>query len=329
MPAPLDQQTVVITGASSGIGRAAALLFGRRRASVVLAARNEAALRDVAQGVADGGGVALVVPTDVGRPAEVERLAERAAERFGGIDTWVNNAGVSAYARFEDLTAEEIERIVRVDLLGALHGARVALPRLRERGGTLINVASVVGVQPLPFQAPYCAAKAALIAFGQSLRAELAQEDGEVHVTTILPPSTNTPFFEHALSKLGRQAKPVPPVWQPNVVAESIVFAAAHPRREIAVGAAGRQLTLLGRLAPGLGERLFSLPAVGREQQLTDEPDDGRHALFEPGLRPATEGEFGRFALPVSPYTKLFEHYPVTRPLAALGTVARAVSGRR
>ena len=147
-------------------------------------------------------------------------------------------------------------------------------------------MSSVLGLQPVPFQAPYCPSKAALIAFDEALRAELAQEDAGVHVTTVLPPSTNTPFFDHALSKLGGRGKPVPPVYQPEVVAASLVFAAEHPRREIVVGAAGKQLALLGRLAP-------------------------RH---------------GRFALAVSLYTRLFEHHPVTRPLAAVAMAAGAVA---
>ena len=331
MPRPLSEQTIVITGSSSGIGREAARRAGRRGARVVLAARNEAALEAAAGEVEQEGGRPHVEVTDMAEPDQVDRLADRAAARFGGIDTWVNCAGISAYGHFDDLAPEEIERVIRVDLLGPMHGARAALAHLRLRGGTLINVASVLGAQPAPFQAPYCAAKAGLIAFGRSLRMELDQEeDTDVHVTTILPPSVNTPFFDHARSRLGRAPKPMPPVYEPGVVADSIVFAAEHPRHEIAVGAVGRQLTLLGRVAPEVGGLLFSRRSIGFAQQTRDAPPDGGDALFDPSPSPAVRGRWGRASVPVSPYTRVFEHHPVPRPLgAAAGAMGRALSGMR
>src|SRR5688572_25156989 len=199
MARAISEQVVVITGASSGIGRETALLFGRQGASVVLAARNEEALREVAQQIESEGGRAHVLPTDVAEWTQVERLAKGAVKTFGRIDTWVNDAGVAEYATVEQMTIEEIDRIIKVNLMGEIYGMKAALPHLKsQEQGTIINVSSVLGVRSVPLQAAYCAAKHGVNAFGEALRMEMEHEGSSVTVTTILPSSINTPFFEHA-----------------------------------------------------------------------------------------------------------------------------------
>ena len=174
---PLAQQVVVITGASSGIGRATAVRFGAAGASVVLAARNEVALQEAAREVEHAGGIALVMPTDVAKWEQVERLATRAVDRFGRVDTWVNNASVSEYATVEQMTIEEIERIIQVNLLGMIYGVKAALPHLkRQRQGTIVNVSSVVGERAVPLQSVYVATKHGIKGFTESLRLELEHE---------------------------------------------------------------------------------------------------------------------------------------------------------
>ncbi len=232
MSKPLSEQVVVIVGASSGIGRASALAFAARGAKVVCAASGTRALDTVVDEIRRAGGSAVAAPADIADPAAVRALAELAERQYGRIDTWVNVAAVGVWGRVEDVTAAEFERVMRVNFLGHVHGVHAALPALRRAGGgTIIGVSSVEGVRAVPLQAPYAASKFALRALYDCLRSELAQDGEPIAVTTILPASVDTPFFEHARSKLGVMVKPPPPVYAPEVVADSIVYAARHPRR--------------------------------------------------------------------------------------------------
>jgi NAD(P)-dependent dehydrogenase (short-subunit alcohol dehydrogenase family) len=330
MARPLRDQVVVITGASSGIGRETALAFGARGAAVTLAARNEVALRAAAREVERLGGKAEVVVTDVAEWPQVERLARRVVERFGRIDTWVNNAAISAYATVEDLTIEEIERVIQVDLLGQIYGMKAALPHLKRQGtGTLINVASALAERSVPLQAAYCAAKHGIKGFTEALRLELARERSDVQVTLILPSSINTPFFTHARSKLGTKPQPIPPIYEPRVVADVILFAAEHPRRDLVAGGAGKALVLARRLSPALLDWYMLQGDSGVKQQRSGRPDDGRDNLFAPLEEPgATTGDFGEQSRSASPYTRHIELHPTRQRLlvgAALAGVAALV----
>ncbi|ADJ45898.1 short-chain dehydrogenase/reductase [Amycolatopsis mediterranei S699] len=288
MPRPVSDQVVVLMGASSGIGRATALAFAARGARVVCAGRTARALDTLVEEIAGAGGTAVAVPTDIADPAAVRALAATAEAKFGRIDTWVNLAGVAVFGRVEDITDEEFDRVLRVNFLGHVHGVRAVLPALRRAGGgSVIGVASVEGVRAVPLHAPYTASKFALRGFYDCLRIELAQEGAPIAVTTILPGAIDTPFFEHARSKLGALPKPPPPVYAPETVADTIVFAATHPRREIPVGGATAGFFLGQRLSPALADALLSLRRVGSRSFRNTLPDNGTDnvdaAVDEPG----------------------------------------------
>lgn len=268
---PLAEQVVVVMGASTGIGRLAARELARNGARVVVAARDEASLRSLVEEVERDGGQALAVPADVSVPEQVREVARRAEERFGGIDTWVNLAAASVYAPFADTTPEEFARVVSVDLLGYAYGMMAALPALRRRGGgAIVNVASVESRVALPFHSAYAAAKHGVAGLADALRAELRHERAPISVTTLMPASIDTPFFDHARSKLGVKPRPMPPVYGPERVVGAILHAAEHPVRELVVGGAGRLLIAMRRLVPGLTEAFLS--RAGWAGQKTDQP---------------------------------------------------------
>ncbi|QEH39018.1 Putative oxidoreductase SadH [Aquisphaera giovannonii] len=325
MRKPLHEQAVVITGASSGIGRQTALEFARRGASLTLAARNDAALRALAEEIRHNGGKAQVVVTDVAEWDQVDRLAREAVAKYGRVDTWVNNAGVSVYAHFEDLSIEEIDRVIQVDLMGQIYGAKAILPHMRKQGsGTIINVGSMVSKRSVPLQSIYSAAKHAVKGFTDALRIELEHERAGIQVTLILPGSINTPFFSNARSKMGYKAAPPNPVYQPEAVAEAIVHAAEHPLRDVFIGFAAKAADLIERVSPDLGDQLQLAGGYGFESQKSGEPDNGRDNLLGPVAGPGrTHGEHAGHAS--SWYTRVFELNPglkyAAAGLAAVGTV--------
>lgn len=327
----LASQVVVITGASSGIGRESALRFGRAGASVVLAARNAEALRDVAAEIERIGGRALAVPADVGDWDAVEALARATVEHFGRIDTWVNGAGVTEYAEAERMRIEEIDRIVRVNLLGQIYGCKAAIPHLRAAGGgTIINIASVLAVRAVPLQSIYCASKHGVRGFTESLRMELKHDNSGIEVCVVLPSSINTPFFDHARSHMDQQPAPIPPVYEPSAVANVILHLAERPRREVVVGGAGKLLAVLQKLSPSLVDWYMVRNARMWRQQLSGEADDGIDNLFAPQQRPATTGEFDGVTRASSVYTEQVELHPMRSALAAgVFVSALVLLGRR
>jgi NAD(P)-dependent dehydrogenase (short-subunit alcohol dehydrogenase family) len=252
MPRSLRGAVVVITGASSGIGRAAAHGFAREGAQLVLAARARSPLEDVAQ---ECGGEPLVAPTDVRDEEAVQVLAARAVERFGRIDVWVNGAGVMVYGRFEDIPADVFRQVIETNVLGQVHGARAALAEFRRRGkGVLINMSSVWGRVTTPAVSPYVTSKFAVRAFSECLRHELRDTPG-IAVAAMLPAAVDTPIFRWAGNFSGRAVRPVPPVLDPVEVAEGILKCARDPKREVTYGRVAMLLELVHSLAPGLYER--------------------------------------------------------------------------
>jgi short-subunit dehydrogenase len=256
VPRPLEEAVVVITGASSGIGRAAALRLSRRARALALCARSEEALAEVAAECEGAGAEVLHQALDVSDEAAVEALAAATVERFGRIDVWVNNAGTIAYGSFEEIPSEVFRQIVETNLMGQVHGARAALRRFREQGaGVLINMSSVWGRVSSPQVTPYVVSKNAVRAFSECLAGELAGDE-EIEVATMVPQAVDTPIFEHAGNYTGRQVRPIPPVLDTEQVARGIELCAENPKREVNYGQAGRALEILYAVAPALYRRL-------------------------------------------------------------------------
>ena len=331
MARPLNEQVVVLTGASSGIGRETAVELGRRGATVVLAARSEEELRAAADEVTAAGGRPLVVPTDVSDFARVEHLAQAAISHFGRIDTWVNNAAVSLYGTVEDAPVEEMERVIRSNLLGAVYGMKVAAPFLkRQGGGTIVNVSSVLGRLSVPLQAAYCASKHGMIGFADALRLELARDNSGVSVCTVLPSSVDTPFFQHARAYLGGKApQPLPPAYDVQSVADAIVTLCERPQRDVIVGGAGRLFVLLHAVAPSLLDWLLLAGDGGAKLQTSSrEKMEGDNLQYPLGEAQPARGGWGHLSLGDSWYTRYWAQAPVARAVAvgALGVAAFAAA---
>jgi NAD(P)-dependent dehydrogenase (short-subunit alcohol dehydrogenase family) len=272
---------VVITGASSGIGREAAHRFAAKGALVVLAARSAGSLEEAVDECRDEGGEALAVPTDVADPEAVEELARRAVERFGRIDVWVNNAAVLALGRFEDTPPEVYRRVLETNLLGALNGARAVLPHFRrQRSGTMINLSSLWGRVHSPFVSAYAVSKCGVAAFSACLRQEV-RDMPAIQVCVVDPQAVDTPIFQQAANYLGREVRPVPPITTPERVAAAIVDCAERPRPEVIVSSTGRAVAVAARISPRLVERL-SLPVMTSVAIGDVEVDSGPGNVFEP-----------------------------------------------
>ena len=233
----LKGASVVIVGASSGIGQAAALAFADEGARLVVAARRAAALDEVAIECRQRGVPALAVPTDVTDPEALVRLVQSAIQRHGAIDVWINNAGVGAVGEFDEVPIETHDRVIQTNLLGYLHGVHAVLPHFKQRSsGVLINTISLGGWAASPYSAAYSASKFGLRGFSEALRAEL-ETWPDIHVCDVFPAFIDTPGFQHAANYTGRELKPVPPVYQPERVAAAFVSLAKRPRRAVTVGA--------------------------------------------------------------------------------------------
>lgn len=247
---------VVITGASSGIGRAAALRLSHRAKALALCARSEEALAEVTSTCEGGGTPTLRQALDVSDEEAVENFAAATEERFGRIDVWVNNAGTIAYGPFEEIPSEVFRQVIETNLMGQVHGARAALRRFRGQGsGVLINMSSVWGRVSTPQVTPYIVSKNAVRAFSECLAGELADAK-DIHVATMVPQAVDTPIFEHAGNYTGRQVRPIPPVLDVEKVAEGIELCAENPKREVNYGQSGRALEILYAVAPPLYRRL-------------------------------------------------------------------------
>jgi NAD(P)-dependent dehydrogenase (short-subunit alcohol dehydrogenase family) len=269
--------TVVVTGASAGIGRATARLFGERGASVALIARGQAGLDGAARDVEEAGGKALAISADVADYAQVTAAARDIEEQLGPIDVWINVAFTSVFAPFADITAEEFRRVTEVSYLGFVHGTMAALTLMRPRGrGTIVQVGSALGERSIPLQSAYCGAKHAINGFTSSLRCELLHENSGVHVTVVQMPAVNTPQFSWVRSRLPKHPQPVPPIYQPEVAARGVLFAADHPRRrQYWVGGTTAATIAANRLAPALLDRYLARTSY-RAQQTAQTAQPGR-----------------------------------------------------
>ncbi|MEV6753010.1 SDR family oxidoreductase [Streptomyces sp. NPDC051214] len=290
-------KTVVITGASAGIGRATARAFGARGDDVVLIARGRAGLDAAAREVEEAGGRALVVPTDVADHRAVEAAADAAMQAFGRIDVWVNAGFTSVFAPFTDITAEEYERVTQVTYLGFVNGTRAALAHMTPRDtGTIVQVGSALGARSIPLQSAYCGAKHAINGFTSSLRTELMHQGSGIRITVVQMPAVNTPQFSWVLSRLPRRPQPVPPIYQPEIAAAAVVQAADHPgRKQYFVGASTAATLVANKFAPGLLDRY--LARTGFDAQQTDEAEEpGRgDNLWHPMDDDTDHGAHGSF----------------------------------
>ncbi len=249
---PLSEQTIVITGASSGIGLATAYAAAKAGAQVVLASRNEQALSDIAQRIEREGGKVAYVVADVSRREDVENIARTATERFGGFDTWVNDAGLGIFGRLEDVSDEDSRQLFDINFWGTVYGSLVAVKHLKQRGGALINLGSVASDLAFPLQGMYSTSKHAIKGFTSALRRELQDEKAPIAVTLIKPAAIGTHFAENAKNYMSEEPQLPPPVYAPEDVAKAILYAAQHYRREVHVGGAGKLMSAAAKLIPGL-----------------------------------------------------------------------------
>ena len=332
MGGPRDPQIVVVTGASSGVGRAVVRALAARGAKLGLIARNEEALNAAADEVRRAGGEALVLPLDVADAEAVERAAAAVEARWGRIDVWVNNAMATVFAPVAQTTAEEYRRVTEVTYLGSVHGTLAALRRMRPRDeGTIVQIGSALAYRSIPLQSAYCAAKAAVRGFTDSLRTELIQDGSHVRVSMLQLPAVNTPQATRQRNKLPTQVRPIPPMFSPEAIADVVVWAIEHGPREMLVGCPTVEAVWGQRLAPALLDRY--LARKGFAAQMADEPNDqrGRDILFGP--LPGDPGAHG-------PYRELERGPDLQMPLrtrlaavaAAIGLgslVALGLAGRR
>lgn len=324
-------KTVVLTGASAGVGRATALLFARRGARIGLIARGTEALEATRREIEAAGGSALACVADVSDAQALDAAAERIERELGPIEVWVNNAMVTVFAPFVELEPEEFRRVTETTYLGGVYGTMAALKRMRARNrGVIVQVSSALAYRSIPLQSAYCGAKHALVGFLDSLRCELIHEKSRVHLTAVHMPALNTPQFEWARNKMPHRPQPVPPIYQPEIAAEAVLFAASRRRREVSVGAS-TWLALLGqRLSPALMDRY--LGRTGFEGQQTDKPELNAQPdnLAAPVAgEHATHGAFGARAHRRSPALWIEMHRnSLLLGTLALGLVATAC-GRR
>jgi NADP-dependent 3-hydroxy acid dehydrogenase YdfG len=290
-----EREVVVVTGASGGVGRAVAHAFARRAAHVALLARGEDGLSDAAREVQDLGGQALVIPTDVADAAAVDAAAEQAERELGPIDVWVNDAMATVFAEFVDIEADEYRRATEVTYLGTVHGTMAALHRMVPRDhGTVVQVGSALAYRAIPLQSAYCGAKFAIRGFTDSVRTELMHNRSHVWISMVQLPAVNTPQFNWCRTKLPDHPMPVPPIYQPEVPAETVYWAAHHRRREVFCGASAAAVILANKLAPGIADRYLAKTGFTSQQIAgmpvsPDRPDN----LFEPVPRlAATHGMF-------------------------------------
>ena len=319
----------MVTGASAGVGRAVARAFAREGASVALLARGQDGLEGARAEVEAAGGKALVIPTDVAEYEQVEAAAARAESELGPIDVWVNNAMTTVFAEFADVTPEEFRRATEVTYLGTVWGTRAALERMLPRDhGTIVLVGSAIAYRGIPLQTPYSGAKAGIRGFFDALRCELRHRGSGVHLTMVQLPAHNTPQFDHCRAKMPKKPMPVPPIYQPEVAADAVVWAARNRRREVYVGGSAVKVILGSKLAPGFAE--WYLARTGYDAQQTDEPLGEERAgnLFEPSAGdPGAQGAFGAQARSSS------RQFWLTKNRAWLGLAAAAavavLGGRR
>ena len=326
---PLARQSIVLTGATSGIGLATARMAARRGARLLLVARNEEALRTLCEELRRGGAVAEFAVADVADRAQVEAAANRARAVFGGFDTWINGASVFIYGRLDEVPLSDQRRLFDVAYWGLVHGSLVAAEELRHRGGAIVNIGSVLGEFAIPYQGPYCAAKFAVKGFTEALRREIDAERHPISVTLVKPAAIDTPYIEHARNRMNSPGtRNPPPAYHPQLVARAILHACEHPVRDIMIGGAGGlSLAVSNRVAPWLMD--WVMARVGRVIQASGDPGNParRDNLYAPRQDLAERSSLG----PVTRQSSLLLEAQLNpaRSLALLAGMGALVLGIR
>ena len=317
---PIAEQTIVITGASSGIGLATAQEAARQGARVVMNSRDPYDLREAVDRICAEGGKATLAVGDVADFEAVKQVAQCAVDKYGGIDTWVNNAGVSTYGLIEDVVLEDARRLFETNYWGVVHGSLVALPHLRQRGGgTLINIGSVLSETGYPLQGHYAASKHAVKGFTDSLRIELEKQDLPISVTLIQPAAIDTPYPEHARNYLAAEPQHAPPVYDPALVAEAIIECAQHPHRNLRIGGRAKMFTTVDKMMPALGDMIKQSHF---EQQQADAPPHTGDTLHAPRLGDSSvRGRYPGHVMKHSVYTTVAKR-PGSAAAAVIGVAA-------
>ena len=315
---------VVVTGATSGIGRAVVRKFADDGARIGLLARGEDGLSGAKADIEERGGEALCIPTDVAEYEQVEEAAEEVQDEFGPIDIWVNDAMTTVFSEFLDVEPEEYERVTDVTYLGAMHGSRAALSRMVPRdSGTLVQVGSALSYRGIPLQSAYCGAKFAMRGMTESIRAELLHEDSAVDVTMVQLPGLNTPQFEHCRAHLDEHPQPVPPIYQPEVAADAIHWAAYHDRREVYVGRATLKTIWGNKFLPWVVDRYLARTAYSGQFADREYDPDRPDNLYEPVPGdPGAHGPFDEGTIPISRQLQATKH---RRDLGAAAVVLLAL----
>ena len=322
---PLNEQVIVITGASSGIGLTTARMAAERGARLVLAARNEDALRKLTDEINATNSRAVYVVADVGNKGDVDKIAAEALNKFGGFDTWVNNAGVSVYGKLEEVPIEDMRQVFETNVWGVVHGSLVAAANLKTTGGAIINVGSTLSDRAIPLQGIYCASKHAVKGFTDALRMELEADDAPISVTLVKPAAIDTPYKEHAKNYMDVEPENPPPVYAPDAVAEAILHCAENSVRDVFVGGGGKALSVMGKYAPRLTD--VYMEATMLDQQQSDRPadqsaSDGLYESQDSTLR--ERGGYDGHVSESSLYTKASLHPVLTGAAVALGAAGLA-----
>ena len=325
---PLKEQTLVLTGATSGIGLVTARQAAKAGAKLVLAARDEASLKQICEEIEAQGGRAVYAVADVGDEAQVRGIAEKARAEFGGFDTWINNAGGAIYGLITEIPIADQRRMFETNFWGMVYGSLEAAREFKLRGenpefaGVIINVGSADSDRAIPLQGMYATTKHAVRGFTDALRMELQHEKVPIALTLIKPAAIATPFPQHARNYMEREPSLPPPLYAPEIVAEAILKCASAPQRDVLVGGAAKQFSILGQYFPGLGDMLLGSKAMYEVQKRPEPSRDRPDALYEPGFGMQERGEFpGQHISESSPYTKTLQN-PALKIALALGASA-------
>jgi short-subunit dehydrogenase len=320
---PVEKQVIVITGASSGIGLTTARLAARRGARLVLAARNEEALRRLTNEINSAGGESIYVVADVGDEGDLKKVEGEALAKFGNFDTWVNNAATSIYGKLEDVPIEDFRRLFETNFWGTVYGSLIAARNLKINGGALINVGSTLSDRAIPLQGMYCASKHAVRGFTDALRMELEAEKAPVSVTLVKPAAIDTPYKDHARNYLDVEPQNPPPVYAPETVAETILYCAENPVRDVFVGGAAKAHSVLGKYAPRMADKIMENTMLG--QTRSGEPPEPRpnENLYESNDSSMRErGGYEGHVAESSIYTAASLHSAITSAVATGAALA-------